>query len=842
MIRLGAALPEQAAYPKPYLLIQVASSAIIAWMKLYRDYLLLSFTLLPLLGAGLEPVAAEPDTTFLHGSSGVVIRFGKGEAGWSWTTYEDEISGRRWDITGPRFSVQTPDGVRTSIGEEGFKSLKTEVEGSPAIVLDTELAVPAIAVRQRYSFAGDGRTVRISTSLRSLQDPVVIQRVGLLEVGLAGENLRLNGPELVSCPIFGDRIFAGVEHPSAWRQVDGDSFYLAQHSYTRIETGWVDLPPAVFGSASERDVSFAGKEAVRRAFLRYLDTVRVKPSDLHVHYNDWWTAPVPSSETDVLKILSELKRGLFDPTGFFFDSYAMDMGWSDPHTVWGINKGKFPAGFSRIGRALQEVGAHPGLWISPSSLYPPALDNEWLADMGYETSPLRGIGASACLAKGGKYQIALKEAALRHARENHLAHMKFDGYIPSCDVAEHHHPVGSESYLPIAEGLMEVFDALRGLNPDIAMEPTCFGYYPSPWWLMHVPFIIGPFGDDSPHGRCPCPEWLESMITGRDIANLTGRDAFLLPSSALQCFDIVYQWPGDFQNMAAMAVGRGRWFISCYINPGLMNPDRWKFFAELIRWARHNKEFLQEPDPVGGDPAKREAYGYRFAAEERQLFCFRNPWIEEASAELVCAPMRRSAREVRMIYPRREVLAQVAEDEELPTVRIAPYETQFVEVAAIPSVDQEQAKAAGSQVTLNWEPQEGTSDHIGGKLSVQGALSGELCVLCEGAPEVKDAHCTIRIDGEETPVGVSRSAGSFAASGQPIPEHWIWFLSPVGGGEHSVSIDLKSLPNGSSISAFVRGFESCGESPPGFGPGPAFPLFRERQKGWSRALAPRESQ
>ena len=159
---------------------------------------------------------------------------------------------------------------------------------------------------------------------------------------------------------------------------------------------------------------------------------------------------------------------------------------------------------------------------------------------------------------------------------------------------------------------MEVFDRLRALNPDMALEPTCFGYQPSPWWLMHVPYIIGPFGDDSPYGRGPAPDYLESMTTAREIKNLRGRGSFLMPSAALQCFDIIVQCPGAFQNHAAMAVGRGRWFISSYINPKFMDEAAWRFFADLMRWARHNREFLREPLPFGGNPERRQAYGYAF--------------------------------------------------------------------------------------------------------------------------------------------------------------------------------------------------------------------------------------
>ncbi len=777
-------------------------------------------------------------------SDKVTAIFEKTAAGYTWTGYKDLATGKQWNISGPLFSLQTGNGHRSNVGAAGFESLVEErQEGIPSVVLETYVPTPGITVRQRYTFLADGRTLRISTSLRGNIKSVTIQRVGLLEIKIEGENLRLIGPELVSSPVFGQNVFAGVEHPSAWCQVEGENLYLAQHSYTEVGPEWVSLPSAVFGTASEEDRVITGDEPVRRAFLRYLDTVRVKPADLHVHYNDWWTAPVPSSETDVLKIISELKRGLFDTTGMFFDSYAMDMGWSDPHSVWRINQARFPVGFDRIKQALGEMKAHPGLWVSPSSLYPPALDNKWLGEAGYETMPHASLGAVACLVRDGKYQQAFKAAVLDHAKAGELAHVKFDGYIPSCDVDTHGHHTGPESYQPIAEGLMEVFDALRAQNPGIALEPTCFGSFPSPWWLMHVPFVIGPFGDDSPYGRSPCPEWLESMITGREIANRTGRDAFLMPSSALQCFDIILQCPGDIQNMAAMAIGRGRWFLSCYINPKYIDTEEWRFFADLIAWARANKDFLQEPLPFGGDPAQRQAYGYRFASKERQIFCVRNPWIEETGLSLTDYCPSPIAREVRLLYPRREVLSYLNTAEALPPIHLGPYETQFIEVVPAPQGDKPPHPVQPTPPTIAWKStgecqvvQPTATIKLEGDLNLSGIISAEVCVLCEGDQKDPTGQCSVLVDNATVSMQTSASAGAFAATVQPQKERWVWFLAPIEAGQHHVSVKMVPDPGVKKVSVFLRGFMASPETAPVFNSGPAFPLYHPESRPWSRVL------
>ncbi len=581
----------------------------------------------------------------LRSEAGVEIVFEKRGDAWRWTAYRDTVAGRDWSIDGPYFSLQTPDGTRTGVADAGFASLtESTVAGHPSVVLETQFTSPHVAIRQTFAFCSDRRTVRIKSEARSLGDPIVIQRVGLLEIRVADQKLKLMGPGTVSSPVFGDRIFAGIEHPAALCQVDGDRLYLVQHSYTRLAADWVGLPPAVFGSASDADVAASPAEALRRAFLRYLDTVRVHPRDMHIHYNNWWTMPVPSTEADVLRNIADLKRGLYDHTGFFFDSYAMDMGWSDPHSVWQVERRDYPHGFDRIRDALSPMHSRPGLWVSPSSCYPPALDNEWIEKAGYEVLTRTDGTRYACLALGGRYQVAFKDAVLKHAREAHLGHVKFDGLVWPCDATTHPHHPGIESFQPIAEGLADVMDALRAQDPGIALEPTCLGYYPSPWWLMHTPFVIGPYGDDSPAGRVPCPEWIESMTTARDLAIFKGRDAFLMPSSALECFDIVVQCPGEFQNHAAMAIGRGHWFQSTYINPRFMDEGEWRFFADLCRWARANRNFLQDPTPLGGDPTDRKPYGYAYSSPKRGLFFVRNPWIEEASLKLPDLPRPTGAR------------------------------------------------------------------------------------------------------------------------------------------------------------------------------------------------------
>ncbi len=823
--------------------------------------------LLPL-GLWLQPAWAreKSENVVLRGKAGVEAVFEVRGANGHWAAYRDTQRGRQWDIEGPRFSFQTETGNRAILSEAGITRFTRHAS---SVVLETDFSTPPVSVKRMYSFCPDGRTLRIRTSLRSLGQPVSIRRIGLLEIRVPGTKPKLTGSEYVSHPIFGERFFAGLEHPVATCRVRGDALSLSQASDRTVANDWVDFPAAVFGSASDTDFAVAGEEGLRRAFIRYLDTVRVKPADMHVHYNDWWTAPVPSSEGFVIENIGKLKRGLHDLTGFFFDSYALDMGWSNAHSVWEIDHDHFPDGFSTIRDLLAELGSRPGLWVSPSSLYPPALDNRWLESAGFEVTPHATLGLNACLAVGGKYQTAFKESVLKHARRARLGHVKFDGFVPGCNVASHAHPTGHESYLPIAAGLIEVFDGLLEINPNMALEPTCFGQDVSPWWLLHVPFIIGPFGDDSPKGRCPSPEWIEAMTTARDIKNLEGRDAFLMPSSALQCFDIIVQCPGPFQNHAVMAIGRGRWFVSCYINPKFMDADEWRFFAELIAWARHNREFLQEPMPIGGKPAARQAYGYAFRHATRELFCLRNPWMEETTIALGDSPMRAAPREVRMLYPRRQRVANLNMGEPLPNIHLGPYETKFVEVITSDrkSVPKVARQVADAKVLFVWKPNqvptverfvfaaepppfgpswtcpEGDAKElaifsVAGELEVQGAQTVDLAVLCEGESiEVAFPRFEWTLDGAKCPVTISRSVGAFSAGGY-TNEDWVWLTTPLPAGKHHVTLRVTAPTRSACFGVFLRGTVAAPASSPPFGSEPSFPLYRADSRMWSHALVP----
>lgn len=750
-----------------------------------------------------------------------------------------------WTIAGPLLSLTLADGRTVSLAEADQRA----EPAADRVVVQANWPAVGLEAEWTVAFAADGRTLRLAPRLRATGAPVHLARAALLEARVAGQALERVGPAHVSCPVIGDGLFVGVEHPSAMTVVDGETVRISQPIDLEIGREWVALPPAVVGSSHAR----GDRAALKRAFLRYLETVRIHPRDIHVHYNNWWTMPVPFGEEDVLANLAALREGLYEPTGFFFDSYAMDMGWSDAHSIWQVDGEGYPEGFSRIGAALAAMGSRPGLWVSPSSLYPPALDNGWLAEQGYEVSPGSHLGRFACLARGGRYQREFRDAVVAHARAAGLAHVKFDGLAWPCTAEGHGHAPGEDSFYAIAEGLREVFDALREQNPEIALEPTCLGYWPSPWWLMHTPYVIGPFGDDSPRGVSPCPDWLESMTTARDAVIREGDDAFWLPSDALECFDVIIQCPGEAYNHLVMAVARGHWFHSTYINPRFMDAEEWRFFAELMRWTRAHRDELRQPVLLGGSPRAREAYGYAYVGAERTLCFVRNPWIEPATIALPS----RGPGTLRWLYPRREATAAPAE------VELGPYELAVIEwtdqhsIRGLEPPPYTPANADAWDSTHerivydpepapfgpDWTSPDGDAAEIlawRATGEVELAAPGELCLLIEGPPGGAPATAGAELDGQPLELRQTGSRGGFSATGAAPVEEWQWFTAPLAVGRHRLDLRAALGDAASRCGAWVRGALPA-RRPLLPEPWADFPLPPHPARPWAIRLAALES-
>lgn len=689
-------------------------------------------------------------------------------------------------------------------------------------------------------------------SLAPLLQEVVLDRVELQgqEAWTHGTGEAANryvlaeGPQ--SHPFFVSGQFMGIEFPvSATRSAEG-VVLLAHRPGKRLQPGeWYQTRTAIRGIAP------AGEEVVR--FQEYVKSNRPKPDGFHVNYNSWWTSPVPYREGDIVGLMKMFEDGLYKAHGVAFDTFCIDMGWSNPKTLWGIDAQQFPNGFKPLQEAAAKMNSRLGLWISPSSYYPPALDNDWAQTQGFEATTIkRADGQSQrLLCLGGKrYATKFRETLVEMATQFGVSHVKLDGINLECNEKDHGHEPGAESSEAIAEGLIEAVAAARQANPQLWAESTCFGYNPSPWWLFHVNSVIGTFGDDSPVGRVPCPVYRESATTARDFFNLQGAQLLPVPTVGQEVLGIVHQTADPLLNDAVMVVMRGHMFLPLYVNPKYMDGARWKSLAALLRWARQNADLLSNTRPLlppswqnGSLPhltdagaMPREPYGYAHVKGNQALIAVRNPWIEPQSysitlnTQLGFTQDLKNASAVR-IYPEHRGFSDGLKFNDTLKVQLNPYETVVISLGIQPTValpssptgpmletvrcehQLERVQFTPGEAALgpDWTSRVGDSDAavrftLKADLRVA-APQAELLVLYEGKTSPGVPIGTVKLDNKDAEAETISSAGGWSATGLPAPEHWTFLRVPISKGEHTVAIEQYVTADVQKISAWLRAFK-----------------------------------
>lgn len=637
-----------------------------------------------------------------------------------------------------------------------------------------------------------------------------------------------------SVPAFWHGFFAGIEFPVASSRIENGDLVLAHVPGLRVKNGtWYETRKAVYG------VARAGDE--RQAFRRYIEANHPRPKGLHVNYNSWWTSPVPYKEADIERLMGVFEEKLVKPYGARFDTFCIDMGWSAPKSVWDIDRQLFPKGFSGIEAAAKRMQCNLGLWISPSSCYSPAMDNEWAEKNGFETfavdSPYQT--RRACLA-GVRYRTALTERLVEAVSKYGVRQIKLDGYSFDCPAASHGHEPGALSSEAVAEGFVSVMQAVRKACPEVWLEPTCFGPNPSPWWLFHANSVTGFFGDDAPYGRVPSPIYRESYTSARDYFNLQGCALLSLPVSGQDTLGIVHQSPEPFTNDAVMCVMRGNMFLPVYVNPRFMNDARWKALAEILNWARKNAGALSVTQPLlpttwqkSGVPSfsydgemPREPYGYAHWGKNRGLVVLRNPWIVPRTYSLKLteaagfAPAAKGISAV-SLYPETRVYAKGLRSGDTIDVALAPYETVVLSIAAGQSVSglADAANEVGKMVesTAPKHDLKRVGDSVELRLEADvrvKAPQAQLLILLEDKKAVPiNPICRISVNGKASAVSTRASIDAcrgvdnateigWAASSLPAIEHWRFLTVPLTKGMNSILVEL-TAGGSSRVSAWV---------------------------------------
>lgn len=207
-------------------------------------------------------------------------------------------------------------------------------------------------------------------------------------------------------------------------------------------------------------------------------------------------------------------------------------------------------------------------------------------------------------------------------------------------------------------------------------------------------------GSDSVIGVGPTPDYRESQTTSREYFVMSALDEIWLPQNAIQCFDIVHCDPaGGFPNHAAMAFGRGRFFVPTYINPKFMTDGDWQVYAGLLKWARRNQDVLQNTTVLTSRVELGEPYAYAHWSGTRGIIAVRNPSNDSREFTIglakAGAPKELSDAVCYTQYPyRRGVMAGLDSGSSI-ALDLAPWELVFLEI--VPRSELQEPVAIGAR-------------------------------------------------------------------------------------------------------------------------------------------------
>lgn len=649
-----------------------------------------------------------------------------------------------------------------------------------------------------------------------------------------------NNVYLQSYPIFTDGFFMGIEFPAAVSRVEGAKAILAHRPGRQMKTGqWHSSRKAVYGLAT------AGAEQL--SFDRYIARHRPKTPPIHVNYNSWWTSSVPITEQEILDAMAAFDKELYQKHGVAVDSFCVDLGWSDPKSIWEIDGKGFPEDFRRIKAAADKMKTNLGLWFSPSSCYPPVLDNNWAKSAGYEqwtkewTPNLKPL----CPA-GPRYGKQMREQICKLIKEYEIKQLKTDALILHCPDKAHGHEAAPYSSEAVVEGLIALYDQSRAMDPELWIEPFGLTFNPSPWWLFHVQLVLGAQGDDAPFGFVPSPVYRECNTSVRDFWNLQGAALLPVPIPYQEVLGIVHQSKDPFLNDGVNALMRGNIFFPLYVNPKFMDERRWKQLADLITWGRKNAEILGVTQPLlpaawqNGKipqfvetPMPREPYGYAHCQGQRGVIELRNPFITPATYalkldETLGLDPTAQGLSVVSLYPEpRRYFDNVAFGQTLQ-VPVRPYETLVLALEAgqpQPKLKSEEFAAATAKVKSShlervafkdskeimgpdWTSTVGAAkSRLSWKMEAEvtvEAPQAEFLLLLDGYKSTVKPLFTLTIDGQPAQFEIKNSAiHGWGSTVIPMSEFWCFLQAPLKAGKHAIAFEVMASDECQAVSAWV---------------------------------------
>lgn len=570
-------------------------------------------------------------------------------------------------------------------------------------------------------------------------------------------------------PVYTESLWFGVEFPATRSAATRDGvIFLRHHPGLELKPGESYLSKkAILGSAPSRDV--------QSAFFQYVRAISPIPNPPRVNiYWNGFRVVKPPDRLGQGRAMVEYAKRLHNLTGFSFDGWSYDAGFDmyRPDALFVPNEAEI---WDKTREALEPIRTPLGFWASFSPIFDTPT-HAWGRTQGFELQH----DSAYCLA-GPVYFSAIKARLEDIVRTYAMNSINFDGMYWGqgfgCNQPGHGHLTGEGAEAGVyatervVENKLAIFESLRRINPAIILDLFVCNEWASPWWLMQLDGVHTVAGDTL---GCDIPSpWLrDELITVRDIQVYDGhrrlrrqfplwaedlygnqvRRDHLIDGVVVTGEDMAARWEDE---LTLALAGRGavqNHIVCCDLQVLDASAGGLRFLGDACNWVKRNAGVYGRFRLIGGDPAKRQPYGYTHGdAKGRSLVALRNPWIEPRAFDLRIdesldlGPTREPVT-VTVVYPYRETLGEAAVGDTVP-VPLEDYSVVLLEVRAAsrrikgaPESGRWVADAAGVSrldESLLGEPPigrlvpevESKSFRLAGSVSVPGAATGQIQVM-----------------------------------------------------------------------------------------------------------------
>lgn len=428
------------------------------------------------------------------------------------------------------------------------------------------------------------------------------------------DNAHVEG-KVAGSPIVSGNFYFGAEHPLSYSQVEDGKAVAGVKRLLSLKPGQSITYSSVIGVARDGQL--------RRDFLAYVEMERAHPYRPFLHYNSWYDLGFGNrfGAAGVLERMHAFGEELVSKRGVVMDSFLMDDGWDNAHSLWGFDSG-FPEGFSPLYAIAKQYGFGIGVWLSPWGGY----NKEKGERIAYGTSQGYEIVNGGYALSGPKYYKKFEQVSLNFIKQYGVNQFKLDGTGNADQVFP-----GSAFDSDFAAAI-HLIEQMRRADSQLFINLTT-GTKPSPFWLRYADSI---WRSGSDHGFSGEGSWRQKWITYRDEQTYHNivQGGPLFPLNSLMLHGIIYAQYAehlnddpehDFAAEVHSYFGSGTQLQEMYITPSLMTDADWDILAESATWARRNASILRDTHWIGGDPGKGEPYGWASWAENSGILVLRNP-------------------------------------------------------------------------------------------------------------------------------------------------------------------------------------------------------------------------